>query len=94
MTAEMSSSCASFSIISFISSAVSATPMAAATVVFLISAISTFASGTTDERNACGRTTSRSTWPKLRPRARAASAWPTGTVLMPERSASHTNDDV
>ena len=28
---------------------------------------------------------------KFRPRARAASAWPSGTVLMPERSASQTN---
>ena len=28
---------------------------------------------------------------KVRPIARAASAWPAGTVLMPERIASQTN---
>src|SRR5690606_13328374 len=86
----MRSVCGSFSIISFIRSAASATPMVAATVVFLVRAISTLASGPMTERNACGSTTSRSTWLKFSPSARAASACPTGTVLMPERIASHT----
>ncbi|CAM5515258.1 hypothetical protein SCYAM73S_01261 [Streptomyces cyaneofuscatus] len=59
-----------------------------------MSAMRTFASGPTDERNAWGSTTRPSTWLKLSPSARAASAWPTGTVLMPERSASHTKAEV
>lgn len=41
-------------------------------------------------RNACGRMTRRAAGAKERPIARAASAWPIGTVLTPERIASHT----
>ena len=48
-------------------------------------------SGGTLARNACGSTTRRSIWVKVMPMARAASAWPGGTVLMPERTASQTN---
>ena len=70
---------------------VSATEPAAATVEFLMSAISTLPSGATAPRNACGRITRRAAGQNPRPIARAASACPTGTVLTPERSASHTN---
>ncbi len=94
MTAEIASNCASFSIIDFISRAASATPIAAATVVFFVNAISTLVSGPTAARKACGSTTRPSTWEKPRPMARAASAWPTGTVLMPARIASHTKAEV
>ncbi len=33
-------------------------------------------------------------WPNVRPIARAASAWPSGTALTPERTASQTNAEV
>ena len=81
----------SFSMIFDIRPAASATPMIAATVVFLISAISVEPSGAIAPRNACGRITSRSDWPNVSPIDRAASACPPGTVLMPLRSASQTN---
>ena len=84
----------SFSISVIISAAASATPMAEATVVFLVSAISTDPSGAITARMACGRTTMPSTWVNVRPIARAASAWPAGTVLMPDRMASQTNVEV
>ena len=58
------------------------------------SAIWTLASGGTEARNACGSTTWRITPPKVSPIARAASAWPSGTALMPERIASQTNAEV
>ena len=72
----------------------SSSPNAAATEVFFSSAISTLASGGTAARNACGRTPARMAPAKVSPIARAASAWPSGTELMPERIASHTNAEV
>ena len=65
---------ASFSISVVISSAASATPMAEATVVFLVSAISTEPSGAMTARIACGSTMMPSTWVNVSPIARAASA--------------------
>ena len=50
----------------------------------------TLTSGCTIDRNACGRIDEPQHWVKVRPIARAASAWPTGTVLMPARIASQT----
>ena len=78
----------------FIRKNASLTPKTPQTVVFLSSAICTLASGGTDARNACGSTTCRIVPPKGRPIARAASAWPSGTALTPERSASQTKHDV
>ena len=80
----------SFSMIVFISPDASATPMIDATVVFLVRAMSTEPSGAMAPRNAWGRITSRSDWPKVSPIERAASAWPAGTVFTPERRASQT----
>ena len=54
----------------------------------------TLASGGTAARNACGSTTSRIVPPNVSPIARAASACPSGTALMPERTASQTNAEV
>ena len=65
-----------------------------ATEVFFVRAMKTLMSGGIVIRNACGSTTSDTVWPKPRPMLRAASACPTGTPLMPERSASATNGDV
>ena len=65
-----------------------------ATDVFFVRAMKTLMSGGTVMRNAWGSTTSETVWPKPSPMLRAASAWPTGTPLMPERSASATNGDV
>ncbi|SLJ82969.1 Uncharacterised protein [Mycobacteroides abscessus subsp. abscessus] len=65
--------------------------MAAAMVEFFVNAISTLPSGAITDRNACGSTTSRRFWLKLKPSERPASDWPSGTVLMPERSDSQTN---
>ena len=45
-------------------------------MVFLVSAISMLPSGAMAPRNACGSTTWRSVWLKVRPIERAASAWP------------------
>jgi hypothetical protein len=59
--------------------------------VFLISAITTLMIGGTTVRNACGSTTSRSDWVNVSPIERAASAWPTPTALMPDRTASQKN---
>ena len=70
------------------------TPNAPTTAEFLNIAMITLPSGGTEVRNAWGRTTWRSDWVKVRPIARAASAWPAGTELMPARSASQTNADV
>ena len=50
-----------------------------------------FTSGCTIVRNAGGRITYRSDWVKVKPSDRAASACPTGTVLIPPRTASQTN---
>ena len=69
----------------------STTENPAATVVFLISAICTLVSGGTTARTACGRITSVRLCPKPNPRARAASAWPAGTVVIPDRTVSQTN---
>ena len=60
-------------------------------VVFFDSAMRTLPSGAITARPACGRTMIRRVCAKVSPIARAASAWPAGTVLMPERSASQTN---
>jgi urease alpha subunit len=66
----------------------SKTAKAAAIEVFLVRAMTTLMSGGTTVRKAWGRTTSRSDWVKVRPMERAASAWPTPTALMPDRTAS------
>ena len=58
--------------------------------MFLASAMKTLAIGGTTRRNAWGRITWVIVRLKGMPTARAASACPTGTPLMPERSASHT----
>ena len=68
-----------------------ATDAAAATVEFFSNAISVLPRGATEPRNACGRMICVADCMKPNPSARAASAWPIGTVLMPERSDSHTN---
>ena len=47
--------------------------------------------GAITARKACGSTMSRRFWAKVRPSERPASAWPSGTVLMPERRDSQTN---
>ena len=65
-----------------------------ATEVFLVRAMKTLISGGIVMRNACGSTTRLTVWPKPSPTLRAASACPTGTPLMPDRSASATNGDV
>ena len=59
-------------------------------MVFLVRAISTEPSGAMAPRKAWGMITSRMDWPKVRPMARAASAWPRSTVLTPDRRASQT----
>ena len=89
--APTTSSAAVFSIISFISSAASATPIAEAIVVFFVNAISTDPSGMIAARKAWGSRTIRRFWPNVKPSERAASAWPNGTVLIPARSVSQTN---
>ena len=73
-----------FSIISFINSAASATPIADAMVVFFVNAISTEPSGMMTARKACGSMTIRRFCPKVKPSERAASAWPSGTVFTPD----------
>ena len=70
------------------------TPKTAATEVFLSRAMRALATGGTEARNACGSTTWLITPANGSPMARAASAWPSGTALTPERSASQTNVDV
>ena len=84
-------SAAVFSIISFINSAASATPIADAIVVFLVNAINTEPSGRMTARKACGSRIIRRFCPNVRPSDRAASAWPSGTVFTPDRTVSHTN---
>jgi hypothetical protein len=61
--------------------------------VFFVSAMKTLMSGGIVMRNACGRRRARRS-AESEPTLRAASAWPIGTPLMPERSASATNGDV
>lgn len=61
---------------------------------FFVRAMKMLLSGGITERVACGRTTSRRVCGNDMPIERAASAWPSGTVLMPERTASQTNDEV
>ena len=57
-----------------------------ATVVFLVSAMSTDPSGATAPRKACGRIhpAPATLGPGRSPIHRAASAWPAGTVLTPQ----------
>ena len=62
-----------------------------ATDEFLMRAITTLMSGGSTLRNACGSTTRPIVWLKVRPIEREASAWPIGTELMPERTASAKN---
>ena len=70
-------------------------PKAAATEVFLSSAICTLRSAAAPRPAiAWGRITRRMASEKVSPMARAASAWPSGTALMPERKASQTNAEV
>jgi len=66
----------------------SMTEKPAATVVFFSRAIRTLNSGGITARTAWGRTTRLRVCPKSRPMARAASAWPIGTVLIPDRIVS------
>ena len=68
-----------------------ATDAAAATVEFFSNAMSVLPNGATEPRNACGRMIWVADCMKFNPNARQASAWPRGTVLMPDRSDSHTN---
>ena len=78
----------------FIRKKASVTPKMPQTVVFFSSAIWTLASGGHVARNAWGRITWRIEPPNGSPIARAASAWPSGTALTPERIASQTNVEV
>jgi len=83
---------ACFSIISLIIVEVSvATDAAAATVEFLSKAINVLPNGATEPQKVCGRITCVADWKKFNPRARQASAWPTGTVLRPDLNDSQTN---
>ena len=70
------------------------TPKAPATVVFFSSAICTLARGGTEARNGLGQHDLAHHARNGSPMARAASAWPSGTALMPDRSASQTKDEV
>ena len=78
----------------FIKNEASATPMTDAIVVFFVSAISTLPSGPMTARNAWGSTTMVTFWVNVIPSERPASACPTGTVLIPDRNDSATNDAV
>ena len=51
-------------------------------------------SGGITVRRACGRMMRESTWLNFMPMLRAASAWPTGTLLTPERTASAMKAEV
>ena len=70
------------------------TPKAPTTAEFLNIAMITLPTGGTELRNAWGSTTCPSDWVKVRPMARAASACPAETELMPDRSASQTKAEV
>ena len=72
----------------------STTANPAATEVFFVRAMITLMSGGTTLRSACGSTTRRSVPTGPSPIARAASAWPMPTLLIPERTASQTNAEV
>ena len=65
--------------------------MTAATVVFLMRAMSVEPRGAIAPRKAWGRSTSRIDCAKVSPIEREASAWPSGMVLTPLRIASQTN---
>ena len=67
------------------------TPNAPTIAEFLIIAMITLPSGGTTVRSAWGSTTAPRVCWNVSPTARAASAWPGGTELMPERTASQTN---
>ena len=57
-------------------------------------AMITLPSGGTDGPERLGQDHLASDWPNVSPIARAASAWPADTELMPERTASQTNAEV
>ena len=63
-------------------------------MVFFVNAISTEPSGMMTARKACGNRIIRRFCQNVKPSDRAASAWPSGTVLTPERMVSQTNDAV
>jgi hypothetical protein len=92
MARKTASSLSEFWLLSRTSAAASSvTAKPAAIEVFFARAIQTLPSGGTTVRNACGSTMVVRVCRKSRPSARAASACPGGTELMPERSASETN---
>ena len=66
----------------------STTPTAAASEVFISSAMQMLPIGWITARSACGRITCRRDWPKVSPMARAASAWPTADRVDPGADAS------
>ena len=68
--------------------------MTLAIELFLISAMNRLPIGATTVRSACGNTTMRSVCGNVRPIARAASAWPRLTALMPDRTVSPMNAPV
>ena len=66
-----------------------------ATEVFLVRAMKTLMIGGIDHADGLRQDDEPTAiWPKPSPMLRAASACPTGTPLMPERSASATNGEV
>jgi len=69
----------------------SATKKPPATELFFVSAMKMLINGGITVRRACGRMMACRVWVKVSPTARAASAWPTPTLLTPERTASQTN---
>src|SRR5699024_6684376 len=83
-----------FSIVDFINSEASATPMVEAMVVFLVKAMSVFPSGTIAARTACGNTIFRNESEKLNPRDRPAAACPKSNMLNAERNDSATEVEV
>ncbi len=82
------------SLISFCQPNSSALLKAPAIAEFFVSAMKMLLSGGTTVRVAWGSTTSCRVWANVMPIERAASACPSGTVLMPERTASQTNEEV
>ena len=63
-------------------------PMATASELFLVRFRYWLVIGGMMTRSACGSTIWRSTAPRRRPSAPAASHWPSGTAWMPERTIS------
>ncbi len=72
----------------------SAMPKPAASDVFLVRAMKHAGQGGTTQRNAWGSRTCVIVMPKGMPIERAASAWPSGMPLTPERMASVTKEAV